>query len=105
MFNVSPELSAEEIDPKLIEDIFFPIDVQPSEKTGSAQTLIPANLLIERGAEGGYNDFIEYSFCFSCQFYTLLLTLLDGNVSAVNILFTNLEVFLPQQDSLERYEG
>ena len=55
---MSLELSAEEIDPKLIEDILFPINAQPSEKTGSAQTLIPAKLLIERGAEG---DFIDYS--------------------------------------------
>ena len=45
------ELTAEEIDPRNVHDILFPMSVQVSEKSGSAQTLIPATLLIERGAE------------------------------------------------------
>ena len=44
-------LTAQEVDPNSVDDILFPIDVQVSEGTGSAQTLIPAALLRERGAE------------------------------------------------------
>ncbi|XP_064407631.1 uncharacterized protein LOC135352375 isoform X3 [Halichondria panicea] len=64
-------LAAIEVDTTSLDDIIFPEVVNLSEETGSAQTVIPAALLMERGA-------------------------LDGNVIAVNILFSNLEDFLPK---------
>ena len=72
------------------------VTVQVSEKTGSAEILIPAALLKEHGAESGYTE-----LCFSCKCYMFFL---GGNVTTVNILFTNLEQFLPR-DYLERYHG
>ncbi|XP_064387576.1 adhesion G protein-coupled receptor L3-like isoform X2 [Halichondria panicea] len=64
-------LSAMKVDPTNLEDITFPEVIKVSEETGSAQTVIPAALFAERGAR-------------------------EGNVSAVNILFSNLEGFLPK---------
>ncbi|XP_064407630.1 latrophilin-like protein LAT-2 isoform X2 [Halichondria panicea] len=64
-------LAAIKVDTTSLDDIIFPEVVNLSEETGSAQTVIPAALLMERGA-------------------------LDGNVIAVNILFSNLEDFLPK---------
>ncbi|XP_064396295.1 adhesion G protein-coupled receptor L3-like isoform X2 [Halichondria panicea] len=64
-------LAAIEVDTTSLDNIIFPEVVEVSEETGSAQTVIPAALLMERGA-------------------------LDGNVTAVNILFSNLEDFLPK---------
>ncbi|XP_064402412.1 adhesion G protein-coupled receptor E3-like isoform X2 [Halichondria panicea] len=64
-------LAAMEVDPTSLDDIIFPEVVKVSEESGSAQTVISAALLAERGA-------------------------LDGNVTAVNILFSNLEDFLPK---------
>ncbi|XP_064396279.1 uncharacterized protein LOC135343205 isoform X2 [Halichondria panicea] len=64
-------LAAIEVDTTSLDNITFPEVVEVSEETGSAQTVIPAALLMERGA-------------------------LEGNVTAVNILFSNLEDFLPK---------
>ncbi|XP_064386127.1 sushi, von Willebrand factor type A, EGF and pentraxin domain-containing protein 1-like isoform X2 [Halichondria panicea] len=63
-------LSAMEVDPTNLDDIIFPKVVKVSEETGSAQSTISAALLAERGSQ-------------------------EGNVTAVNILFSNLEDFLP----------
>ncbi|XP_064407206.1 adhesion G protein-coupled receptor L3-like isoform X3 [Halichondria panicea] len=64
-------LAAIEVDTTSLDDIIFPEVIEVSEETGSAQTVIPAAHLMERGA-------------------------LNGNVTAVNILFSNLENFLPK---------
>ncbi|XP_064386426.1 latrophilin-like protein LAT-2 isoform X1 [Halichondria panicea] len=64
-------LAAMEVDTTSLDNIIFPEVVKVSEETGSAQTVIPATLLAERGA-------------------------LEGGVTAVNILFSNLEDFLPK---------
>ncbi len=47
-----PVLAAMEVDPTSLGDIIFPEVVKVSEVTGSAQTVIPAALLAERGALG-----------------------------------------------------
>ncbi len=45
-----------EVDPTSLGDIIFPKVVKVSEETGSAQAVIPAALLEERGALGiSYN--------------------------------------------------
>ncbi len=41
-----------EVDPTSLDDIIFLKVVKVSEKSGSAQTVIPAALLAERGALG-----------------------------------------------------
>ncbi|XP_064407434.1 adhesion G protein-coupled receptor L3-like [Halichondria panicea] len=64
-------LAAIEVDTASLDNITFPEVVKVSEETGSAQTVIPAALLMEKGAQ-------------------------DGNVAVVNILFSNLEDFLPK---------
>ncbi len=43
-------LAAIEVDTTSLDDIIFPEVVEVSQETGSAQTVIPAALLIERGA-------------------------------------------------------
>ncbi len=43
-------LAAIKVDTTSLDDIIFPEVVEVSEETGSAQTVIPAALLIERGA-------------------------------------------------------
>ena len=40
------------VDSTSLDDIIFPEVVKVSEETGSAQTVIPATLLVERGALG-----------------------------------------------------
>ena len=45
-------LAAIEVDPTSLGDIIFPKVVKVNEKSGSAQTVIPAALLAERGALG-----------------------------------------------------
>ncbi len=39
-----------EVDTTSLDDIIFPEVIEVSEETGSAQTVIPAALLMERGA-------------------------------------------------------
>ena len=89
-------LAAIEVDTTSLDNITFPEVVKVSEETGSAQTVIPAALLMERGALG-----------ISCMLTKICLSIClsqfsDGNVTAVNILFSNLEDFLPKTN-LEMY--
>ena len=57
-------LAAIKVDTTSLDDIIFPEVVNLSEETGSAQTVIPAALLMERGALGisyfGGNQNIYY---------------------------------------------
>ncbi len=47
-----------EVDPTNLGDINFPNVVKVSEETGSAQAVIPVDLLVERGALGiSYNTY------------------------------------------------
>ncbi len=45
-------LAAIEVDTTSLDNIIIPEEVEVSEETGSAQTVIPAALLMERGAQG-----------------------------------------------------
>ena len=47
-----PVLAAIEVDTTSLDNITFPEVVKVSEETGSAQTVIPAALLMEKGAQG-----------------------------------------------------
>ncbi len=51
-FTTCPVLAAMEVDTTSLDNIIFPEVVKVSEETGSAQTVIPATLLAERGALG-----------------------------------------------------
>ncbi len=45
-------LAAIEVDTTSLDNIIFPEEVEVSEETGSAQAMIPAALLMEKGALG-----------------------------------------------------
>ncbi len=49
---LSAVLDAVEIQTNTVDDIVFPEIVEVNDDTGSAQTVIPAALLVERGALG-----------------------------------------------------
>ena len=69
-------LAAIEVDTTSLDDIIFPEEVEVSEETGSAQTVIPAALLMERGAlgisyfGGNQNLFIHVCLNFRWECYS-----------------------------------
>ncbi len=58
-------LAAIEVDTTSLDDIIFPEVVKVSEETGSAQTVIPAALLMEKGALGISLTLVVTKICLS----------------------------------------
>lgn len=77
-----------------IDTVYFPdLEADKEREFGNApaQARIPANLLIERGANGSGR-----TFSFGALVYRkLLFAPAETNVTTVNVLFSNLELFLP----------
>lgn len=97
--NTHTVVKAEAVDPNNVSDILFP-QVVDLGKFGSAQSKLPRRFLLELGAESKLTPCTFYCIKLNrggnAYRHSQMFNVLDNYLSAVNVIFKNLDQFLPR---------